>query len=149
MQRRSCGTRAQAWAAQHWQWCYRAPTSRSPSQWRGWPSSGVGPEGRRVRAPGAVRRASLGERLVDRRASHVAPVLSVVKRGRPMHGAAIVPDHEITDRLPVQLIAELRLGRELDELAQELASFLHRPPDDMRCVRCEVECLALGSRMDL
>src|SRR5437762_476851 len=55
-----------------------------------------------------------------------------------MHRAAVVPDHEVADG-PALPVDELRLGGEGDELFDQRPPLLHRPADDVRGVRGEVE----------
>ena len=97
-----------------------------------------------VRFHGGVRRR---QRQVERGgAAHLAAVGLVVERPGAMHGAAIVPDHEIM-RPPDVAIEELRLRGMVGQVAQQQPALRHRPVDDMGRVRGEIEGAAAGARV--
>src|SRR5581483_9800472 len=78
-------------------------------------------------------------RQVERRhATQLAPVLRVVERPAAVHGREVVPDDEITDA-PAVAVDEARLGGMLGEVAQQQPAFGHRPADDVRGMRGEVQ----------
>jgi hypothetical protein len=62
-----------------------------------------------------------------------------------MHGAAIVPDHEIM-RPPDVAVDELPLRGMVDQVAQQQPAFRHRPVDDVGGMRGEIEGAAAGTR---
>src|SRR5262249_43972739 len=78
-------------------------------------------------------------------AAHVANLVTV-EAPRAVHGAAVVPHHEIVD-LPGVRVHELALGRVLGEIAQEYARLRHRPALDGSRVGGEEERLSAGDRM--
>src|SRR6478672_13027184 len=85
------------------------------------------------------------QRQVERRgAAKLSAVGLVVERPGAMHGAAIVPDHEIM-RPPDVAIDELPLRGMVDQVAQQQPALRHRPIDDMGGVRGEIEGAATGS----
>ncbi len=67
----------------------------------------------------------------------------VVERPGAMHGAAIVPDHEIM-RPPDVAVDELPLRGVVHQVAQQQPALRHLPVDDMLGVRGEIE--ARGGR---
>src|ERR1041384_2939482 len=83
------------------------------------------------------------------RATHVAPVARVFECGSAMHGAAIVPDYEIAGLLPRHGAHELRLGRELDQVADQRAAFFQRQAEHVRSMGRDVQRLAMRARMNL
>jgi hypothetical protein len=72
--------------------------------------------------------------------------LGVVVGTTAMHRAAIVPDDEVADG-PAVLVDELRLRRGGNQLLDQRPPLLHRPADDVRGVRGEIEAGAPGGRM--
>ncbi len=84
------------------------------------------------------------QRQVERcGAAKLAAVGLVVERPGAMHGAAIVPDHEIM-RPPDVGVDELPLRGMVDQVAEEQAALRHRPVDDMGGVRGEIKGAAAG-----
>src|SRR5215475_5874765 len=77
--------------------------------------------------------------------AQIATMPGVVEAPRPVHGGAVVPDHEVTDP-PDMAIDELRPGGVLGELAQEQATFGDRAPEDVAGVRGQVQGTAAGAR---
>ena len=73
-----------------------------------------------------------------RHAAQLAAVLRVVEGPRAVHRGAVVPDHEVADA-PGMAVDELRLGRVLDQVAQEEPPLRDRPVDDPRRVRGYIE----------
>ena len=69
----------------------------------------------------------------------------VVEGPRAVHGGAVVPDDEVAEA-PRVAVHELRLGRVLDQVPQEEPALGHRPVDDPRRVRGDVERPAAGAR---
>ncbi len=89
-----------------------------------------------------------GRRLLDvegRHPTELAPVRRVVEGSGAVHGGAIVPDHQVADA-PRVAVDELRLGRVLDQVAEEEPPLGDRPVDDPGRVRRDVERLAIGAR---
>src|SRR5476651_2578862 len=82
------------------------------------------------------------------RPPHVTAVRCVVERDAAMHGAAVVPDDDVADP-PFVAVQELRLRRKIHQLAQQGATLVYRPADDLGAVRGEVEVLAPRPRMHL
>src|SRR3954451_23924563 len=70
--------------------------------------------------------------------------LGLVERPAAMNRAAIVPDHEIADP-PAVAVDEFGLCRVLDQLADQQHAVRHRPADDMRGMRGEIQRLAPGT----
>ena len=58
-----------------------------------------------------------------------------------MHRAAIIPDHQVADP-PFMAVDEFGPGRVQREVVEQNAAVGHRPPDDVRGVRRQVERLA-------
>src|SRR4030095_6165252 len=63
-----------------------------------------------------------------------------------MHGAAIVPDDHIADP-PAMAVDELVLRRVRCQIPQQQTPLAHRPAADVRCMRGQVERLALRAWM--
>ena len=103
----------------------------------------VGPCGRRAHRG---LRDKLRGRVDDRRAPHVAHVIRCLEGRGAVHGAAIVPDHQIAD-LPLVAVDELRLRCEFDQLAKQRLSLLDRYADDVRCVRGNIQRVPRRTRM--
>ena len=80
----------------------------------------------------ALRRDRRGRGQIERGDTpQLAGVLRILERRRAVHGAAVVPDDEITDT-PVVAVDEVALLGVLDEIAQQQASLGHGPVDDAR-----------------
>src|SRR5688572_8045148 len=131
----------------------------------GWTASGACTSGSIARPRGATRRASGGgvttsTARADRparaggladgrlprvarhgRPLHEAVVAGGVERRRPMQHAAVVPDDQVA-LPPLVAVAELRLGDEGGELAEQRAAVLDRHPDDVRGVGADEQCAA-------
>src|SRR5579884_3382521 len=63
-----------------------------------------------------------------------------------MHRRAVVPDHEVADA-PFVAVDEAAFGGVVAEVAQQQPPVGDRPADDVRCVRRQIEGLALRPRM--
>jgi hypothetical protein len=86
----------------------------------------------------SLPRKRVGSSLDDRRSAHVPHVVGGVERCGAVHGAAVVPDHEVADLL-FMAVDELRLRREFDQLGEQRLPLLDRYADDVRCVRGDIE----------
>src|SRR5690242_4338971 len=75
------------------------------------------------------------------RTSQIARLHFIV-RPTAMHGAAIVPDDDITDA-PAMAVDELLSRRVRRQIPQQQTAFTDRPAADVRCMRGEVQRFAL------
>jgi len=84
--------------------------------------------------------------IADGGALHIALPAQIVEFGSAVHGAAIVPHHEIMHP-PAMRVDELPLRRMGDQLIDERAAFRLRHAKDAAGVRGEVKRLSSGFRI--
>src|SRR5580704_4853535 len=72
--------------------------------------------------------------------------MSIVVWATAMHRAAVVPNHEIAGP-PFMAVDEFGPGCVESEVVQQYPPVGHRPTDDVRGVRRQVQCLTVRSRM--
>src|SRR5215470_16832627 len=84
--------------------------------------------------------------VLQRRALCIALPALVVERPPAVHGAAVVPHHEIVDT-PAMAVDELALGRERGQLLEQRRARLVRHAEDAAGMRGEIEARAARGGM--
>ena len=97
----------------------------------------------RRRPQAASSRVEPTSRVVARRRSRGC---DFVVRPAAMHRVAVVPDHQVADP-PFVAVDELPLRRVLVQVGEQQPALRHRPADDVRGVRRQVQRLAARSRV--
>src|ERR1700694_3470662 len=92
------------------------------------------------------RRLLEGRAAIQGRRTPQIARLHLIVWSTAMHGAAIVPDDHIADA-PAMAVDELALRRVRRQIPQQQTPLAHRPAEDVRCMRGEVERFALRARM--
>ena len=81
--------------------------------------------------------------IANRGALQIALPAQIVELGPVMHGAAVIPHHQIV-HAPAVAINELSLGRMRDQLIDEGTTFLLRQAENASRMGSEIERLAAG-----
>lgn len=79
--------------------------------------------------------------IIDRGPSHISPVSLILKRGRPVHRAPIIPLHQVPNILPLHLELILRLLRMREQVPNQRRRLPLRHANDATHVARDVERL--------